>query len=80
MSGGLSRVALDVATFPISYIALKLVLLLGIFALAVHAKRRVLPRLEAGDLGNYAGHAWAVTLLSIGLVVAGVGLSTGGYG
>lgn len=67
-------------TFPISHIALKLLFLLGILALAVHAKRRVLPRLEAGDLGVYAGHAWAVTLLSLALVVVGVGLSTGGFG
>lgn len=68
----------DVLTFPVSHVGLKLVLLAGILVLAVHAKRRVLPRLEAGDLGAYAGHAWAVTLLSVGLVAVGVGLSTGG--
>lgn len=69
----------DLATFPVSHIALKLLLLLGIVALAVHAKLKVLPRLEAGDLGVYGGHAWAVTALSVGLVAVGVGLSTGGY-
>lgn len=68
----------DVGTFPVSYVALKLLLLFAILALAVHAKRRVLPKLEAGDLGVYAGHAWAVTALSVGLVAVGVLLSTGG--
>lgn len=69
----------DVLTFPVSHVGLKLVLLAGILVLAVHAKRRVLPRLEAGDLGVYGGHAWAVTALSVGLVAVGVGLSTGGF-
>ncbi len=69
----------DLMTFPVSHIALKLLLLFGILALAVHAKRRVLPQLEAGDLGVYGRHAWAVTVLSVGLVALGVGLSTGGF-
>jgi uncharacterized membrane protein len=68
-----------VTAFPVSHIAIKLLLLLAILALAVHAKRRVLPRLEAGELRAYAGHARAVTLLSVALVVVGVGLSTGGF-
>ena len=68
----------DLATFPVSHIALKVLFLVAILALAVHAKRRVLPRLEAGDLGLYGRHAWAVTLLSVGLVAVGVRLSTGG--
>ena len=69
----------DLTTFPVSHIALKLLLLVGIFALAVHAKLRVLPRLESGGLDVYARHAWAVTILSVGLVAVGVGLSTGGF-
>ena len=68
----------QLATFPVSHIALKLALLAGVLALAVHAKRRVLPELEAGNLETYGAHAWAVTLLSTGLVAVGVGLSTGG--
>ena len=66
-------------TFPVSHIALKLLLLMGILALAVHAKLRVLPQLEAGLLGLYGRHVWAVTVLSVGLVALGVGLSTGGF-
>jgi len=66
----------DLGTFPVSYIALKLLLLFAILALAIHAKRRVLPQLEAGNLGVYGKHAWAVTVLSVGLVAVGVLLST----
>ncbi len=69
----------DLTAFPVSHIALKLLLLFGIFGLAVHAKLRVLPQLEAGGIDVYAKHAWAVTVLSLGLVVVGVGLSTGGF-
>ena len=69
----------DVMTFPVSHIVLKLLLLIGILALAVHAKRRVLPQLEARHLGVYGRHVWAVTVLSVGLVALGVGLSTGGF-
>ncbi len=68
----------DLTTFPVSHITLKLLLLLGIIALAVHAKLRVLPRLETGELGVYGRHVWAVTILSVGLVAVGVGLSTEG--
>jgi putative copper export protein len=68
----------DLATFPVSYVALKLLLVLGILALAVHAKRSVLPRLGAEDFGNYGIHVWAVTLLSVGLVAIGVVLATEG--
>lgn len=69
----------DLATFPVSHIALKLLLLVGILVLAVHAKLRVLPRLEAEGLDVYGRHVWAVTVLSVGLVAVGVGLSTGGF-
>jgi len=69
----------DITVFPVTYIALKLLLLFAILGLAVHAKFRVLPGLMAGELDVYARHARAVTLLSVGLVVLGVGLSTGGF-
>ena len=69
----------DLSTFPVSHIALKLLLLAGILALAVHAKRHVLPRLDVGRIDLYSRHVWAVTVLSVGLVSLGVGLSTGGF-
>ena len=69
----------DLGAFPVSHVALKLLLFIGIIALAIHAKRRVLPELEAGNLDTYGGHVWVVTLLSVGLVAVGVGLSTGGF-
>lgn len=70
---------LEVGSYPLSHVALKVVAILAILALAVHAKLRVLPRLEEGDLTAYSRHALAVTVLSVGLVVMGVGLATGGY-
>ena len=69
-----------VTTYPVSLIAVKLALLVGILVLAVHAKRRVLPGLEAGDLGLYALHARTVTALSVALVAIGVCLTTGAPG
>ncbi len=69
----------DLTTFPVSHVALKVLLLLGIIALAVHAKLKVLPRLDASNLDSLGKHIVTVTLLSVGLVALGVGLSTGGY-
>jgi uncharacterized membrane protein len=69
---------MDITVFPISHVALKLLLLVGVLALG-HAKRRVLPELDAGTLRRYGMHVIAVTLLSVGLVALGVGLATGGY-
>jgi putative copper export protein len=59
-------------------VALKLVLLALTAAIAAHARLRVIPRLSAATLPLMAWHAAAVTLLSVGFVVAGVMFRFGG--
>lgn len=56
----------------------KLTALAAILGLAAHATHRVLPRLRPETLGAFAVHAWIVTLLSVALVVLGVGIRSGG--
>ena len=46
-------------------------------ALAIHARLRVLPTLEAATLRILAYHIVAVTLLGVGLLLAGVAIRTG---
>jgi len=58
-------------------ILLKLVLLAATVALAIHARLRVLPTLEAATLRILAYHIVAVTLLGVGLLLAGVAIRTG---
>ena len=58
-------------------ILLKLVLLAATVALATHARLRVLPTLEAATLRILAYHIVAVTLLGVGLLLAGVAIRTG---
>lgn len=63
---------------PVARLVLvKLVLLTATVALAVHARLRVIPRLEAGTLRFLACHIVAVTLLGVGLLVVGVAIRTG---
>jgi|LNFM01.1.fsa_nt_gb putative copper export protein len=53
--------------------------LLGLTALlGVHARWRLIPRLTADTLPQLAGHIIAVTLLSLGFLVAGSGIRLGG--
>lgn len=59
-------------------IATKLALLALTVALALHARLRVIPRLGADTLTVLAYHVFAVTLLSLAFLVAGVGIRTGG--
>ncbi len=59
-------------------IATKLALLALTVALALHARLRVIPRLGADNLTVLAYHVFAVTLLSLAFLVAGVGIRTGG--
>lgn len=66
------------ATPQSRYILLKLGLLAATLLLALHARLRVVPHLEAKNLRFLAWHIAVITLLGIGFVIAGVGLQTGG--
>jgi hypothetical protein len=46
--------------------------------LAIHARLRVIPRLDSATLRLLAYHIVAVTLLGVALLVVGVGIRTGG--
>jgi putative copper export protein len=58
-------------------VLVKLVLLGATVALAVHARLRVVPQLDAATLRFLAYHIVAVTLLGVALLVAGVAIRTG---
>lgn len=59
-------------------VLLKLVLLAATVVLAIHARLRVIPRLDSATLRLLAYHIVAVTLLGVALLVVGVGIRTGG--
>jgi putative copper export protein len=65
-------------SFVSTYICVKLMLLAATLALAMHARLRLLPSLDAAKLTTLAWHIIAVTILSVLFVVMGVGLRTGG--
>lgn len=53
-------------------------LLLGLtVALALHARLRLLPRLDGSNLGLLAVHIVIVTALAVALVIVGVDFRTG---
>jgi putative copper export protein len=58
-------------------VLVKLVLLAATLALAVHARLRVVPQLDAATLRVLAYHIVAVTLLGVTLLVVGVAIRTG---
>jgi len=58
-------------------ILVKLALLAATVALAVHARLRVVPRLDATTLRLLAYHIVAVTLRGVALLVVGVAIRTG---
>ncbi|HSL48840.1 MAG TPA: CopD family protein [Candidatus Deferrimicrobiaceae bacterium] len=58
-------------------VLVKLALLAATVALAIHARLRVVPRLDAATLGFLAYHVVAVTLLGVALLVVGVVIRTG---
>lgn len=60
-------------------VQLKLLFLAGTAALAIHAKTRVIPRLNDENLPVLGWHIRAVTLLSILFVLAGASLRLGGF-
>ncbi len=59
-------------------VGVKLVLLAATLALAVHARLRLVPRLDEGALRPLAAHIVAITVVAVLMVVAGVGFRTGG--
>jgi putative copper export protein len=65
--------------FPNNHILIKLVLLGLTLALAVHARTRVLPGLDAQRLNALAWHIVPVTILAVLLAVFGAGIRMGGY-
>ena len=58
-------------------VLVKLVLLAATLALAVHARLRVVPQLDAATLRFLAYHIVAVTLLGVALLLVGVAIRTG---
>lgn len=60
-------------------ISTKLLLLLATVLTALSARLRVVPVLDARRLPEMAVHIALVTLFSVGFVVAGIGLRTGGF-
>jgi putative copper export protein len=65
-------------TVQSTHICLKLVLLLLPLALAIHARLRLIPRLDAARLNQLAFHMVSVTVLAVLFVVLGVGFRVGG--
>lgn len=59
-------------------ISLKLILLLAIVLLAIHARFFIIPKLSADKLGLLAVHIIAVTLISVLLLYLGVAIRFGG--
>jgi putative copper export protein len=60
-------------------VQLKLGLLAATVALAVHAKRRVIPRLRDDNLPLMGAHIVGVTVLGVLFVLAGASLRLGGF-
>lgn len=60
------------------YIGLKLLLLLGTIALALHARFFIIPNLSADNLKSLALHILGVTTLAVLFVVLGAGIRLGG--
>lgn len=63
---------------PARMVQIKLLCLAGTVALAVHAKARVIPRLNDATLPVLGWHIRAVTVLAVVFVVAGASVRFGG--
>jgi putative copper export protein len=61
-------------------VGVKLLLLAGTAALALHARLRLIPRLTDDTLGGLAWHIRAITALAIAFVVVGALIRLGGLG
>ncbi|RMH61656.1 MAG: copper resistance protein CopD [Calditrichaeota bacterium] len=68
----------DMSNIAAFHIMIKLVLLLLTALLAVDARFRVIPNLDASRLTDMAVHIIAITVLAVLFVITGVSLSTGG--
>jgi putative copper export protein len=66
------------ATPAATLVLVKLGLLAATVALAVDARLRMVPRLDAARLPALAWHIVAVTVISVAFLVCGVGIRTGG--
>jgi putative copper export protein len=65
---------------PLAHIVhIKLLCLAGTAALAIHAKIRVIPRLNDGNLPVMAWHIAGVTVFSVLFVLAGASARLGGF-
>lgn len=62
-----------------TYIALKLLLLVGTLALAIHARFFIIPQLSKETLTPLAYHIVAITMLAVLFVVLGAGIRLGGF-
>lgn len=60
------------------HVGAKLVLLGLTVGLALHARLRLIPRLDGSNVKALAVHVVLITLVSIGFVVVGIGFRTGG--
>jgi hypothetical protein len=67
-------------SFLSTYIAIKLGLLLGTLALAIHARFFIIPNLTKETLNNLAYHIVGVTITAVLFVILGVGIRLGGWG
>ena len=56
---------------------MKLLLLWLTVVLALHARLRLIPRLDSANLGLLAAHILIVTALAVALVIVGVDFRTG---
>lgn len=62
------------------YIAIKLGLLLGTLALAVHARFFIIPNLTKETLNSLSYHIVGVTTLAVLFAILGAGIRLGGFG
>jgi len=61
------------------YLSIKFVLLALTLGLALDARLRLVPRLDATNLWAFAYHIIGVAITAVLFIVAGVGLGTGGF-
>jgi len=62
-----------------TYIGLKLLLLLGTIALAIHARFFIIPNLTQETLNSLAYHIIGVTTLAVLFAILGAGIRLGGF-
>jgi putative copper export protein len=65
-------------SFLSTYIGIKLCLLIGTLALAIHARFFIIPNLAKETLNSLAYHIVGVTILAVLFVILGAGIRLGG--